>query len=217
MADLTTAVSVSGGDLLAGLLAGLVIGTREVSGVVPVDTVGVWSYGASSGLAVSQGAIPDGFWPVVVPLNWLPVVAPVVVVPDPVVLPASWLAVPITGAYICPMVAQVALMRGAVPLYDAGRLTIGGAVLIGRAGGVFGFASVATAMRWVAIAKDKAGLELAVFYGLDPVEAASWRAERASVLLAYAGQVLARAMDQADAAMRLALVAESNFAQSKWG
>lgn len=141
------------------------------------------------------------------------------VVPDPVAVPvpAAWAAFPLPVRFICPMCAQLSLLRGAAWGFSAGALDIGGALLMGRAGGVFAFASAATAARWVQINKDRAAAELSAVAAMTATEGAAWRAGRAGLLQVYAAQVVSRAAGVADADKRAALVAESNYALLKWG
>ncbi len=140
-----------------------------------------------------------------------------VVVPT-IQLPASWLLYATTGAYICPLCAQVAIAGGAVVAFDAvfKRLTIGGALLMGRAGGVFAFASASTAARWVAINQDRPQLELAALDKLSGAEAAAWKLERSAVLDEYAARIVDRMAAEPDVDKRAALLSEANFARVKW-
>lgn len=136
-----------------------------------------------------------------------------VVVPD---MPAHWLAFALPAAYLCPMCAQLALLRGAAWEYSAGRLLIGGAVLMGRAGGDFNFRSLDTAARWAALQRDRAQAEVQGMARLSAGQLSAWKLARAAALADYALQVLAKAEKQADPAKQAAMVAEVNFSQSKW-
>lgn len=132
-------------------------------------------------------------------------------------MPAAWHAVALPVAYIAPMCAQLALMRGAAVDYDAGRLRVGGALLMGRAGGVFNFASSDSAERWVQINRDRAAAELRAINKLSAAEAAAWRADRAAVLARYAVGVVGAMSRHADADIRAGLRAEADFSLVKWG
>lgn len=136
---------------------------------------------------------------------------------EPLVLPDAWGGFALPAFYICPMCAQLALLRGAAWDFDGGRLLIDGAVLMGRAGGVFAFSSMETAARWVQINKDRAAAELSTIAAMTVGEEVAWRAGRAGLLQVYAAQVVGRAASVADADKRAALVAESNYALLKWG
>jgi len=134
----------------------------------------------------------------------------------PVVMPAHWQAFALPSAYLCPLVAQLALLRGEVAIYDTGRLLIGGRVLMGRAGGGFNFQGPETAERWATLQRDRAAAEVAGLGRLTAAEAAAWKAQRAAVLADYALQVLAKAEKQADPQKQAAMLAEINFSQLKW-
>lgn len=138
--------------------------------------------------------------------------------PEPVSLdlPEAWRRFALPAGYICPMCAQLALIRGWARWVEAGRLRIGGPLLMGRAGSVFGFTSTATAARWVQINQDRAALELAALARLTPAEAVVWRAKRRAALDTYAQQIINQAAKQPDAIKRAALIAEANFARAKW-
>lgn len=131
-------------------------------------------------------------------------------------LPAAWEGFVLPTEYVCPMCAQLALLRGAAWVHDGGRLLIGGAVLLGRAGGVFGFATPATAARWVQLNQDRAAMELEALALLSAGESDGWKAGRRLVLAEYGRQVVERAAGMQDPDKRAALIAESNFSALKW-
>lgn len=132
-------------------------------------------------------------------------------------MPAAWLAFPLPAAgYICPLVAQLALLRGAAWSVSAGRLSIGGAVLLGRAGGLYEFAGPATAARWVQLTRDRGAAEWEVAAGLAGDDLEAWRSERHAALMEYAAQVIDRAAGVADSDKQSAMVQESNFSALKW-
>lgn len=131
-------------------------------------------------------------------------------------LPAVWLQFVLPDDFICPLTAQLALARGEVETYAAGRLVIGGRVLCGRSGGEFNFSSAVAAARWCDMNRDRLALELSVLDRLDLVEAAEWRAERVLALEDYASRIVESVAKQGDAALRAAMLAEVDFSLVKW-
>lgn len=140
------------------------------------------------------------------------------VTPPAVSLPAAWLAVVLPAGYICPLLAQLAMARGEAAAFDsaAGRLTIGGRVLIGTAGKVFDFATQAAADMWVTINRARVLKEVELVAGLSPAAAATFRAGRLEKMRARAVAITANAARQADEGKRAALNAEAGFYLSKW-
>lgn len=132
-------------------------------------------------------------------------------------LPPAWLAFPLPAAgFICPQVAQLALMRGAAWSFAGGRVSIGGAVLVGQAGGVYEFVGIDTAANWVQLTRERGAAELGTLAGMGESEAAIWKAARRAALMAYAARVIDRAAAVADQAKQAAMVQESNFSALKW-
>lgn len=132
-------------------------------------------------------------------------------------LPPAWLAFPLPASgYICPQVAQLALMRGAAWQVSEGRLSIGGAVLLGRAGGLYGFSGSATAARWVQLSRERGAAEWEIAAGLAGADLLAWKAARHAALMEYAAQVIDRAAGVADPDKQAAMVQESNFSALKW-
>lgn len=118
--------------------------------------------------------------------------------------------------FICPMRAQAAIVGGAAWVFDAGRLIVGGAVLIGPAGKVFAFASADTAARWVENARNIGEREAALRVSLPVPALASWAEKKREKLAVIAARLVAAAARQADEAKRAALLAESDYCLSKW-
>lgn len=131
-------------------------------------------------------------------------------------LPAAWAAFVLPEGYLCPMCAQLALLRGAAWVFDGGRLQIGGALLMGAAGGVFAFASMETAARWVQLNRERAAAELAMLGKLTAGEAAAWVVKKRAGLAIRACAALENAAKQADVDKRGALLLEAAFCQEKW-
>ena len=118
---------------------------------------------------------------------------------------------------IAPMRAQAALVAGEPWSVDGSRLFIGGALLIGPAGKVFCFSSPETAARWVDNARNIGEREAALIATIAPEAAAIWKAKKRVKLAVIAGRLVAAAGRCHDAAKRAALLAESDYALSKWG
>lgn len=135
-------------------------------------------------------------------------------VPD---LPSAWLAWPLPSAgYVCPQVARLALLRGAAWSCDGGALVIGGARLMGEAGGDFGFSTAATGARWVQIQGEREGADLSLAAELAGADLTAWKAAKAKTLADYARRVIDRAANMADPDKRAAMVAESEWCLNKW-
>lgn len=120
------------------------------------------------------------------------------------------------GAYVCPMMAQDALVDGALWAQAGSGVRIGGALLIGPAGKLFAFASPETAARWVENARVVGLAERALMETIEPATAAAWKAKKREKLAIIAGRVVNAAARQADALRRAALLAEADFALAKW-
>lgn len=144
-----------------------------------------------------------------------PPVEPPSVVPA---LPAAWQAAALgAGGFIGPVSAQLALLRGAAAVFDAGGLLIGGRRLIGPAGKVFAFSGAAAAGVWAAINLQRATRELELWAAMDAAAAAAFRARKRAEMARIAAAVVAAAGRMSDAARAAALVAESDFLLVKWG
>lgn len=140
------------------------------------------------------------------------------VVDEPLALPAAWLAVALPGAgYIGPVMAQLALVRGAAAVFGGGALSIGGAVLVGPAGKVFNFSASGSADYWVIINRARGVREVELLAALDPAAAAVWLEKKRAQLAKIAAAVVNAAARCQDPAIAAALVAESGFCLSKWG
>lgn len=132
-------------------------------------------------------------------------------------LPAAWMAAALpSSGYIGPVMAQLALLRGAAAVYDAGGLLIGGARLIGPAGKVFAFSSQGAADLWAAINKARGLREVELMAALDVDKAAVYRGRKAAALEKIGAAVVNAAGRMADAARRAALLAESSWCLVKW-
>lgn len=118
--------------------------------------------------------------------------------------------------YVCPMVAQAALVDGAVADVVDRRVLIGGGLLIGQAGGVYLFRTPATAAAWIEKTRAVAIREAAIIAGLDPATAEAWKARKRAKLARRADLVTAAAARQADAGKRAALIEEAAVALEKW-
>ena len=122
---------------------------------------------------------------------------------------------PVAG-YICPMTAQAALAGGAGWSLAGHGVRIGGALLIGQAGKVFAFVSPESAAAGVEGARAVGLREAALIASIDPATAAGWKVKKRAKLAVIAAHVVNAAARQADAARRAALLAEADFALSKW-
>lgn len=132
-------------------------------------------------------------------------------------LPAAWAAVALPASgYIGPVSAQLAMVRGALAVYDGGGLLVGGARLIGPAGKVFSFSTAGAADMWAAINKARGVREAELLAGMDAAAAVVYRARKAEALEKVAAAVVNAAGKVADAAIKAALLAESNFLLMKW-
>ena len=120
------------------------------------------------------------------------------------------------AAYITPMRAQEALYTGEAWRYDAGRLLIGGAVLIGLSGRPYRFASAATAAIWCEAGRRVIEAERATVERLSESVREAWIARKRERLEARADAILDRAAGQPDAAKRAALLDEAAWCQVKW-
>lgn len=133
-------------------------------------------------------------------------------------LPAAWQAAALgAGGFIGPVSAQLALLRGAAAVFDAGGLLIGGKRLIGPAGKVFAFSGAAAAGVWAAINLQRATREIELWAAMDAAAAAAFRARKQAEMARIAAAVVAAAGRLGDAARAAALVAESDFLLIKWG
>ena len=119
--------------------------------------------------------------------------------------------------YIAPMMAQEALFAGEPWRFEAGRLEIGGRVLIGLSGAPYAFRSAETADTWCKAGKRVIEAERATVGRLSPSVRDSWLDRKREKLSARAVAVLGRAAKQHDAAKRAALVAEAAWCEAKWG
>ena len=89
-------------------------------------------------------------------------------------------------------------------------------LLIGPAGKSFVFASPETAARWVENARVVGQAERALMATIAPETAAGWKAKKRDKLAVIAGRVVNAAARQADELRRAALLAEADFALTKW-
>ena len=121
------------------------------------------------------------------------------------------------GVYILPMLAQEALFAGEAWQFEAGRLLIGGKVLIGLSGSPYRFASAQTAETWCGAGARVIEAERATVERLSESVRGTWIERKRVKLEARAEAVLSRAAKQADEAKRAALVAEAVWCQTKWG
>lgn len=136
----------------------------------------------------------------------------------PLSLPAGWLAVALPDAgYIGPVMAQLALVRGAAAVFAGGALSIGGAVLVGPAGKVFNFSAAGSADYWVAINRARGVREVELLAGLDAAGAAVWLEKKRAALAVVAVSVVNAAARCNHQGIAAALVAESSWCLSKWG
>jgi len=136
-----------------------------------------------------------------------------------VVLPEAWRTLALPAGYICPLLGQLALLRGEVAEYDAaaGCLRIGGRVLIGTAGKVFAFGSKASADMWAVVNAAKGTKEAALLADLPAASLASLKAKKGAAMAARAAAVTNNAARQADAQKAAAMAAEADFYLTKWG
>lgn len=118
---------------------------------------------------------------------------------------------------VAPMRAQAALVAGAAWSVEGSRLFIGGALLIGPAGKVFAFRSAETAARWVDNASNIGAREVELIAAIAPEAAALWKAKKRVKLAVIAGRLVEAAGRTHDTAKRAALLADSDYALSKWG
>lgn len=122
----------------------------------------------------------------------------------------------VAAGFVCPVMAQAALVGGAAwGTFGAG-VVIGGMLLIGPAGKVYEFASVESAARWVDNARAAGVREAAIIASVAPEVAAAWKAKKRAKLAVIAGRLVTAAARMGDPAKRAALVAESSFCLSKW-
>lgn len=119
--------------------------------------------------------------------------------------------------YICPVMAQAALVGGIGWQMEGDGLAVGGRRLIGPAGKVFAFASPATAARWIESTRYIGERERDLIAAIDPVPAALWKARKREKLAVIAARVIGAAARTADDAKRAALIAEADFLLNKWG
>ena len=131
-------------------------------------------------------------------------------------LPVGWLAVSASD-YVCDKAAAVLLLRGVAWSFDGGALRVGGAALVGSAGGVYRFGSAATAGRWVAESVGKLRADLVAYCGLSSADSAAWLGAVNAGLAAYAGRLVNNAAKQLHAGRRAALLAEAALCDGLWG
>ena len=122
-----------------------------------------------------------------------------------------------TGAvYITPMKAQEALYAGVAWVFDAGRLKIGGRVLMGLSGAPYAFRSAETAATWCQAGARVIQAERATVERLSEPVREAWIERKQEKLYARAEAILKRAMSQQDQSKRAALLEEAAWCQVKW-
>ena len=119
--------------------------------------------------------------------------------------------------YILPMMACRALFEGAAAVFAGGVLRVDGRVLVGLSGKPYAFQSADTAARWCASGRRVVEAELALVGRLGETARAAWLAKKQANLEKRAESLLSRAVNQNDAAVRAALIAEAAWCQTKWG
>lgn len=130
----------------------------------------------------------------------------------------AWAAFPLPAGYIGPSLAQLALLRGEAVAFDdvAGRLTIGGRVLVGTAGRAFRFSGLAGADQWLLVNRKRGASEVAVMAGLPELAREAAKAEKREKLAARAVAVVRNAAKAGEAGIREALIREADWYMSKW-
>lgn len=133
-------------------------------------------------------------------------------------LPAAWAGYPLPAGAICPLLAQLALLRGEVAEFSAatGRLTIGGRMLVGTAGSPFRFSGGEGAAQWAMVNRKRGIGEINMAAGLPEPARVVMVADRAAILAKRAARVVSNAARVGDAAIRAAMLAEANWYLNKW-
>lgn len=131
-------------------------------------------------------------------------------------LPVGWVALALAAGYVCPLCAQVDLLRGAVVEYEGGALKIGGRVLIGPAGKVFAFGGASAAALWVSVCRARGERELELSGQMEEAARAVWLSRKRPALEASAAVSVNAAARQKSAEIKAALLIEANFGLSKW-
>jgi len=122
----------------------------------------------------------------------------------------------VAPGYICPVMAQAAVVDGKSIEIAGSSLVIDGRILIGPAGKVFAFGSPVSALKWVEVTRNIGVRERAIAASM-PADARSIFVERKAEKLALiAARLIAAAAKVTDAGKRAALVAESEYCLSKW-
>lgn len=137
--------------------------------------------------------------------------------PVPVVtLPAAWRAL-VPGFAVGPLMAQVMMANGAARMRGIdGGATVGGAVLVSAAGRPFVFSSPASFEMWASIAAARVLREVELAEAMTPEARAVWLVSKREKLAKEARNRINAAARMADPAIAAALIADADFALSKW-
>lgn len=118
--------------------------------------------------------------------------------------------------YICPVMAQAAVVDGKSIEIKGGSLVIDGRVLIGPAGKVFAFSSPTSALKWIETTRNIGVRERQIAAAMPDDARAVFVERKSEKLLVIAGRLIAAAAKVTDAEKRAALVAESEYCLTKW-
>ena len=118
--------------------------------------------------------------------------------------------------YICPVMAQSEMLRGAVAVHDGSGLLVGDRRLIGPSGKIYAFVSRESCESWAARLLAVGRSEEALRASLDAAALASWQMRKRAAMALLAARLVTAAARQDDAQKRGALIAESVFCLAKW-
>ena len=133
-------------------------------------------------------------------------------------IPQAWWSVSLPAGFICPLVAQLALLRGEESEYDeeTGRLMVGGRVLVGTRGNEYRFQAGGDADLWVSINAARIASEVALVNGMSQSSAARFKTSKAEKSSGRAETIMRNAAKIDNHQLQTALASEAEFYLTKW-
>lgn len=133
-------------------------------------------------------------------------------------IPQAWWSVVIPGGFICPLLAQLAMVRGEEADFEdeTGRLKIGGRILVGTRGNEYHFNAAGDADLWVSINRARIASELALVKGMSPSASVVFKAAKTEKAVSRSETIMRNAANLAGQDVQAALAAEAQFYLTKW-